>query len=75
MDKIDDIDARVTKDLKQLQMRIAQQRTEMAALITKAEQRAERALERASSANDKAERAVFTANNKQCSHGDAQNPG
>ena len=47
----------------------------MAALITKAEQRAERALERASNANDKAERAVFTANNEQCSHGDAQNPG
>ena len=56
-------------------MRIAKQRTEMAALITKAEQRAERALERAFNANDKAERAVFTANNKQCSHGDAQNPG
>lgn len=37
MDKIDDIDARISKDLKQLQMRIAQQRTEMAALITKAE--------------------------------------
>lgn len=69
-EKLDELDLRFAKEVKQIQIQMSQQRSELTYQISKAETRVDRALERATNASEKADRAMQAA----VGHGTSSQP-